>query len=1556
MFADETPKKESRSEKSSRHAPPVDDLQVREMRRVPNDTHESNKNYGVLQLDFDDPDSNAFGDSFMQYNMEVDEDIPMDAIGFEHISEDEELDNDEPLALDLFGPPHRSGNSVVSGTQQHLSMNSRGSERSSGNFIHLSINSKGSNDRKSYNSVDIGKASIQQRSGDPAVQSISSGTKSMPYDKMSSSESESGKEAKSTLDFGRGDEEDDDDDDDWNQDFMDPGGHSGEETRSIRQSHPFYLEAESTTAAPDKESLLDYLDSNVKRQVLEHSKILRASLSQPAQTEEDGAEQVNHHLRGVFGWASNVSDSLQAFNKEIMGNHTLNDRIWEETVQISPTEEFVHQTMEQCKQNPYRESNLYSLEIVARWISGYCVTNEFLQQSNYIIAERICIACLHGMGVLDVLRGVVNNRMVELILILKEEQNALFQRFGTRFGDVQHHKIMERVFECIGLFLTIYRIQCRFNDMQLHLGLIDEYNAVLERIESALDFLDVMVSYVEVVRLCVPLASGEGYKTAQDYLRMGIKQEELIFRTKVTTMVKAALASNTYTSVFYHRFEEKHVQMVREAISDFSGMFMASKLLFLSRISPLTFQPVSYRLLPQPFETRRAAIPYNVAFDLPIGTQCKELMQQLESPSVIRAKLSFALYQYVECLLKRKLVWQADRSRGVFFKKRKGLFMRRNESDLAFGVDAADAAFMNEDMTVSYVEDEITKSLSDSFGSNNELSNQQLFLLLEVAVDLFPKSSLRMGEKPNAQGLLPFTHVSFAMNFMNNIVDHLKDPDKLWMITRKDTGLSSSFYSHMFHFSYAFISAFVHNVSDQAPILALDLIRLQFSVFQCISGEENDPYLLNKAFMLAIKLAKPSVAIHYGETHWVSLINQGADAEKVLFVGDLLAKQYEEEAQYELAIRTLANTMLYMKNECGRRPFKKFQLKLKEAQLDDLSLRLAICFIRLGDHSSAVKILQTLFAELVERKRSLAIDEQKVTVLSWLLHAYLDLGDFECCNRIIKAIKLIRQERLDTLFDMSSDAHNSHQRSAMNMSEHASVSGSSSSMNSMSGFLFSYGSRLSPALNNSTSNNLNHSTSSTANNGASKASASVMDTSSSYANLGAPYLATPIHAKAYRFQWNQKTANLPQHCITSHSMDLGQQLAKVYYKSGLYVSALNSLTPTIIGVEYAVRGKLGSRDGILELARLYYLRGKIQFEASKTSRAVRFPFEVGSPDVFNAIQSLYMVIPKACHRGRNYALFGRSHAQKKTQRRIIHGSGQHSAASVSRLATSEWSSALRSTIEFNYTCKRGITFSEPADLLWDAMKWFRKAWDLFHTAGDEISAAKAANRIAKCHLLPCFVPFGLLNMPIHEALDLSNFKPSVGSQSGPSLSTNPSTDATSSSTSLRNKHATESDKAKKTGNSNSNNNSNNSNNPGGNNGGNHHSHIINSNSAGGGNHGKRFDFSRILPPPPLKTKNTSNHNYPPMPTPLHPLSSPANNGPTASSATPLNRFVSLEEVEKVSNFSLDIHIETSLPLGLMDSYMNMAELFVLRGTKNSDALQTLLSGMLCLILSYPALL
>lgn len=174
------------------------------------------------------------------------------------------------------------------------------------------------------------------------------------------------------------------------------------------------------------------------------------------------------------------------------------------------------------------------------------------------------------------------------------------------------------------------------------------------------------------------------------------------------------------------------------------------------------------------------------------------------------------------------------------------------------------------------------------------------------------------------------------------------------------------------------------------------------------------------------------------------------------------------------------------------------------------------------------------------------------------------------------------------------------------------------------------------------------------------------------------------------------------------------------------------------------------------MARLYYLRGKIQLEASTPQAKVKFPFAIGSAQLFTAVYVLFDAekASKVVHRRRRYGSSNGSSSKSSVERSAGDSSGSKDKEKDEAGPSTASVQANSKVFSGHFTCKRAKKYSTPSDLLWDAMKWFRRAWDLFHAAGDEVRAAKAANCIAKCHLEPSFAPFALMNIPLAQACNL----------------------------------------------------------------------------------------------------------------------------------------------------------------------------------------------------------
>lgn len=302
--------------------------------------------------------------------------------------------------------------------------------------------------------------------------------------------------------------------------------------------------------------------------------------------------------------------------------------------------------------------------------------------------------------------------------------------------------------------------------------------------------------------------------------------------------------------------------------------------------------------------------------------------------------------------------------------------------------------------------------------------------------------------------------------------------------------------------------------------------------------------------------------------------------------------------------------------------------------------------------------------------------------------------------------------------------------------------------------------------------------------------------------------AAAVNSIFLHYLRNPPEANLPQFCATSDDLDLGLLQARLLYKNRKYSSALKSLLPTLIGVELLVIGVDGdgtagpagwSRQALMELGELYYLRGKIQLEAASSCADVSFPLHLGTSMLFEKVCALlavgdFSLSKREAREQRKPAAAAASHSStgalstsnglrryvRATKRRTgskvgprtprdgLGGpagaaAGTHSNNINDNNPNNNSRAAGNPTDGLSLTCTEAVKYSCPADLCWDAMAWFRRARDVARLAGDELGGALAANRLAMNHLMPMFVPHALYRIPLERARDLS---PQVESSSG----------------------------------------------------------------------------------------------------------------------------------------------------------------------------------------------
>ena len=286
---------------------------------------------------------------------------------------------------------------------------------------------------------------------------------------------------------------------------------------------------------------------------------------------------------------------------------------------------------------------------------------------------------------------------------------------------------------------------------------------------------------------------------------------------------------------------------------------------------------------------------------------------------------------------------------------------------------------------------------------------------------------------------------------------------------------------------------------------------------------------------------------------------------------------------------------------------------------------------------------------------------------------------------------------------------------------------------------------------------------------------------------------------------NPPEANLPQFCATVEDLDLGSLKARLHYKNKKYAEALKFLLPTLIGVELMVIGTsqrivskggtkhetqqqqpFWSRQALLELGDLYYLRGKIQLEAAKSCSDVTYPLQVGSKDLFERVQSALAVstpttpstttaatcmsprlnptasdTPRAAT-GLQYGAERRFCKNTRSKRTRREGSTPVPTSAIAGASPNSFfkkdthTDTMPTSEALNMTCREPKLYETPADMCWDALQWFHRAKDVARIAGDEIGGALAANALASCHLLPAFAPHALFKVPLDKTLDLSS--------------------------------------------------------------------------------------------------------------------------------------------------------------------------------------------------------
>ena len=223
---------------------------------------------------------------------------------------------------------------------------------------------------------------------------------------------------------------------------------------------------------------------------------------------------------------------------------------------------------------------------------------------------------------------------------------------------------------------------------------------------------------------------------------------------------------------------------------------------------------------------------------------------------------------------------------------------------------------------------------------------------------------------------------------------------------------------------------------------------------------------------------------------------------------------------------------------------------------DNLHLRLAIIHFDTGSEL-ALPHFQHLLYSLNERAPSAVINAKKVSVLSWMARCYVELSDPSCCDQVLAAIRAIREN------------------SATSVTSSGAGPGTGTGTGTPNSLRSIYSS------NQSQAHSVNYSVSL----GRSVSLSQRSDRTDTLTD-SSPRVGVGLRNDALE-------SCLPKYCISSYDADLSELSARAQMSRGNHHAALECLLPALIGVEILMCNQCsGAREGLLELARLYSLRGE----------------------------------------------------------------------------------------------------------------------------------------------------------------------------------------------------------------------------------------------------------------------------------------------------------------------------------------------------------------------------
>jgi hypothetical protein len=213
-------------------------------------------------------------------------------------------------------------------------------------------------------------------------------------------------------------------------------------------------------------------------------------------------------------------------------------------------------------------------------------------------------------------------------------------------------------------------------------------------------------------------------------------------------------------------------------------------------------------------------------------------------------------------------------------------------------------------------------------------------------------------------------------------------------------------------------------------------ICLQLLTIQCRRSESIQ--LCKRAVLHTSEFSETDKCISYCKLvlEFLTVPEMAHEWNTVVYVSEILVAQYQKFGEFENAMAAMSRLI----DKCCQKPIDagtEFTIAQQQREHDALRLKLYSLQMQCGKLSDASVGLQDLYLTLCSRGGG-SWEQDKIAVLSWLVEAFMKLGNSDRCRKLLVEMKVIRQNM--SLSSSPGGSHLKRQCSDSSLSRHSSIS------------------------------------------------------------------------------------------------------------------------------------------------------------------------------------------------------------------------------------------------------------------------------------------------------------------------------------------------------------------------------------------------------------------------------------------------------------------------------------------------------------------------------------